>query len=193
MFTKALTVLLLLTVCSHAQIDLTPLASTRELDGIQFARLEFRDGPAKITYEPPRQWEAFGRGSRKLLLTPPASSQAQATIEVVDQALPEFDEAGVELLQQHTLGLLHAAGEGKKIDGAEVNGIILNNNPTCEITASVVQFGQRFKTSVLFVRLEGRHLRFQLLCREADFPRLHQAFRSSVSSWQWAQTPAPRP
>jgi len=177
-----------MSVCAQAQIDLTPLASTRELEGIQFSRLEFRDGNVTITYEPPRKWQTFGRDATKLVLVPPDATQAQATIETVQETLPDFDERGIEILKQRImLGLLPNASEQRTILGTEVNGVALNNNPTCEITASFVQFGQRFKMSTLFVSLGTSQLRFQLLCRDADFAKLHQAFRSTVPSWQWVQ------
>ena len=187
MFTRILPLLLVMSVCAHAQIDLTPHASTRELEGIQFSRLEFRDGNATITYEPPRKWQTFGRGATKLMLVPPDATQAQATIESVQETLPDFDEQGIELLKQRTLNLVPKASEQHAMEAAEVNSIVLNSHPTCEITASFVHVGQRFKMSTLFVSLGTSQLRFQLLCREPDFPKLYQAFRSTVPSWQWVQ------
>ncbi len=186
MFTKISLLLALSAACAHAQIDLTPHASVREFEGIQFPRLEFRDGKSKITYEPPRKWQSSGRGANKVVLTPPDANQAQAAIERIDASLPPFEEQGVDVLRQHALTLVPPQSGQPAVESVEPNRTTVGGNPTCEVTSSFTQFGHRLKMSVLSVQLGSSHLRFTLLCREPDFAKLHGAFRASVASWQWS-------
>ena len=189
MFTKALLLLLASAACVHAQIDLTPRSATREFQGITFPQLEFRDGAAKITYEPPSKWATFSRGPARVAFTPPEASQAQATIELVESRLPAFDAEGLELLKQQTLALAPNDAQERSVDNVQVNSVVLNGHPTAELNASFVQFGQRFRMSVLFVNIGSRQLRFRFLSRESDFSTLYPQFRSTVPSWQWLEPP----
>lgn len=187
MSTKTLLILLATAACAHAQIDLTPRTSTREFQGITFPQLEFRDGTTRITYEPPSKWTASARGPARLSFTPPEGTQAQATIEVAESGLPTFADDGLELMKQQTLALAPPDAQERAIDDVQVNGLMLNGYPTAELSASFMQFGQRFKMSILFVNMGSSHLRFRLICRETDFALLHRTFRATVPSWQWMQ------
>jgi hypothetical protein len=124
----------------------------------------------------------------KLQLVPPDSTSAKATIEVVEAGLSAFDAEGIELRRQQILALTPSQAQDRWIETEEVNPVVLNGHPTCELTASFIQAGQRLKLSVLFVDLGNTHLRFTLLCRGSEFEKLHACFRSSIASWQWQPT-----
>ena len=190
LFTRILVCLFASAACAAAQIDLTPTVTKRLHEGIEFPQLEFSDGGAKIVYEAPRNWRHVARGPRLLQLSPPEKTQANATIEVVAEALPAFDEPGVEMLKQQMLAFLPPQSEQPAITNVQPNPLMLDGRQTCEVVASFVRYGQRHKMSILFVNLGASQLRFTLLSQERDFSALHQAFRSTFASWQRIQ---PRP
>ena len=66
---------------AQAEVDFTPIKSTRELEGIVFPITVFRDGVQKITYDPPLGWRLSGSGT-KLTLIPQDIPNVDAQVEV---------------------------------------------------------------------------------------------------------------
>jgi hypothetical protein len=172
-------------VFAQAGIDLTPRSTVTQVDGVESPKLEFRDNAVRITYAPPTHWRTLSLSPAKLQLVPPDNASAHATIEVVEAGLSVFDAEGVELRRQQILALTPGQAQDRWIEAEEVNPVAFNGHPTCEVTASFIQDGQRLKMSVLFVDLGNSHLRFTLLCRGSEFEKLHGCFRASIASWQW--------
>src|SRR5438045_1286260 len=87
------------------EINLTPKASVRELDGIQFPQLEFADGKRTITYESPRGWTYAPAGEHRIAFYVPDKVQADASIEWVKQPLL-LTADGLKQIETAAAGLL---------------------------------------------------------------------------------------
>ncbi|MEA3186656.1 MAG: hypothetical protein QOD99_486 [Chthoniobacter sp.] len=172
-------------IAARAEINLTPTASVRVLDGCSFPQLEFHDEGKTITYEPPAGWSYASGGKNALTLRPKNKVQADAKIEVAASPLPlQFDPENLKVLQARVTASLPAQSE--KIEVAEplVDSLKIGGRSTCEFELTYVRFGQKYKVSILFVDLEKAQLTFTLSCLSADYEELHKQFRGSWFSWQ---------
>src|ERR1700730_1105134 len=68
------------------QIDLTPTASTRELEGIKFPELLFKDGNRKIAYDPPAGWTYSGNSKSLALRSADKTAEASIMVAPLEQA-----------------------------------------------------------------------------------------------------------
>ena len=175
----------------RAEINLTPERSVRELEGCKFPQLEFRDGRAKITYEPPKGWEAAARDSSTLALLPPEKDMVSAKIKFIPvRGTLVLDEAQLKYFKDTAGQLLPAESRIMVEPTITPNPLVFNDHPTCEIDILFVLHSQRLRMSVLFVDLGESQLRFSLISRAGDFEALHKAFQESWYSWQWIGKPA---
>src|SRR2546423_816758 len=142
--TALLLLLLTLRYGAQAAVDFTAAESIREQDGITFPELIFHQDGHKITYEAPRGWSHSGGGS-EIRFTPPALSQAQATIEqsplITSQA---FDDATVKLLQQKMIESIPTGSTNVKIVSEEKNPLTPNGYDTYELLVSYENYGHAF-------------------------------------------------
>jgi hypothetical protein len=169
------------------EINLTPVRSVRELDGIKFQQLEFTEGEKKITYEPPRDWTVAGDGSR-IKFTPVKISQAQAGIEQSPLSAPQnFDEATMKLLQQQALASVPSNSQAVSLTSEEKNPLMINQHETYEVIIGYESFGRAYQLSVLYLNLPDTQLRFRCVALRGDFEKIHKAFRDSLFSWQWIE------
>ena len=176
----------------RAEIDLTPIASVRELEGCKFPQLEFRDGSTRITYETPKGWKYTSRDAHTLLLFPPDNGVVSARIQfLTTPARLILDAAQLKVLKDSAPSLIPP--EGKIIGEPTItpNPIELDGRAACEIDILFALHAQRMHLSVLFVDLGESHLRFTLVTRASDFAELHKAFEQSWFSWQWLREPSP--
>lgn len=177
--------------CGWAEVNLTPTRSVRELEGCKFPQLEFRDGERKITYEPPRGWEAVGRDRYTLALDPPHKSMVSAKIKFI--ATPgrlTLDEAQLKYFGDTAHLLLPEESRMMADPVITPTPLLINEHQTCEVELQFVLHSHRLRMSVLFVDLGDTQLRFSLISNAADYDELHKAFRDSWFSWQWADPPA---
>jgi hypothetical protein len=175
---------------ARAEINLTPEASVRELDGCKFPQLEFRDGPKKITYELPRGWTYLARDKQTLALVPPNKDLVSAKIKFIPTpGALVLDEAQLKRLKETAPQLLPPEGKILTEPTITPNPLLLNAHPTCEIDILFALNNQRLRMSVLFVDLGDSQLRFSLISRPGDFEALHKAFQESWYTWQWLENP----
>ena len=183
--TALLLLLLTLRYGAQAAVDFTAAESIREQDGITFPELIFHQDGHKITYEAPRGWSHSGGGS-EIRFTPPALSQAQATIEqsplITSQA---FDDATVKLLQQKMIESIPTGSTNVKIVSEEKNPLTPNGYDTYELLVSYENYGHAFTASTLFLNMPDTQLRFRVTARTEDFDKVYGLFRRSLYSWQW--------
>ena len=176
----------LFAAAARSEINLTPIASVRELEGCKFPQLEFRDGPTRITYEAPKGWKYMSRDAHTLVLFPPDKGVVSARIQFLASLAPlVLDAAQLKVLKDSAPSLVPP--ESKIIGEATItpNPLEMNGHATCEIDVLFVLHSQRMHLSVLFVDLGKSHLRFSLVTRASDFAELHKAFQQSWYSWQW--------
>jgi hypothetical protein len=171
--------------CAAGPIDFTPTSGQRVLENIVFPQLILHQDGHAITYEQPHNWTFTGNASQ-LKLTPPAISQAQATIDQVALAKPQtFDEVTAAALRQVLLASIPGDAQNTRVVLEEQNPIAVNQQPSYAITANYSYFGQDYAVSMLFANLGQIQLRARLVARKADFDALHRAFRGSLFSLHW--------
>jgi hypothetical protein len=175
----------LTTSWSGAAIDFTPTTSERTLEGIVFKQLVFHEDGRPITYEHPRGWTYSGDASR-IRFTAPGFPQAQAEINQVPAPKdPNFDESAVKALREEVLASVPKGSQNVVVIGDERSPITINGRPTYGVTVAYNLFGQDFGLSVLFANLPNTQLRFRVIARKQDFPKVHTLFRGSLVSLQW--------
>jgi hypothetical protein len=176
------------TTAAHAEINLSPTRSVRELEGCKFPQLEFHDGEKKITYEMPKGWEALPRDRYTLALTPPNTAMVSAKIKFIPtQGHLVLDEAQLKYFADTAHQLLPEDSRMMAEPIITPNPLLLNDHRTCEMEIQFVLHAQRLRMSVLFVDLDDSQLRFSLISRAGDYEELHKAFRDSWYSWQWTE------
>lgn len=178
---------------TEAQLHLVPVLSYRELAGIRFARLEFNGERQRITYEIPTGWHYSSSDRQLLKLYPKDAVQADAAIQMRELEAPsEITPEEAELLKAELLETIPKDSENIEVRAVEMNPLQVAGQNTCEVAATFSFFGQKFRTSVLFVRVGDAELRFKLSALETDFIRLQGRFRASLYSFQARILPAPK-
>jgi len=171
-------------VTARAELRLTPIVDEYELEGIKFKRLAFTDGTKKVTYQSPRGWDYSGT-SAQLTLHPPNKNQAEATISKNLLREPfKFDDDSLKKLVTQATAALPQGSENITVISQEKNPLKINRKETFLVVFGYTLFGQTYNRSILFLNREKEQIRFQLVCREADFEELHKAFLGSQYSWQ---------
>jgi len=167
-------------------IDFTPMTGQRELEGMVFPQLLFHQDGRVISYEPPRGWVSHGSSSQ-LVLTPPGTGQARATVEQLSLAVPQiFAPTTIANLRQILLSSLPPDAEKVKLLSEEANPVRINGQDSYEIRAGYSYFGQDQQISVIFANLGDLQLRFSFIANKKDFEALYRAFRGSLFSLHWS-------
>jgi predicted Zn-dependent protease len=190
MLPRSTIAILLLTIAGTAQsgIDLTPAVSEYISEGIKYQKLIFRHGEQGVEYNPPPGWKFHGRPDQ-LLLTPPNKNFAEAVIESVPLLAPQpREEAVSKALAQEVITKLPPDSQLVTVVSEEQNPVLLNGNRSFEVTVSYQVMGEKFFRSVIFANLPDTQLIFRLTARKDDFQLLHREFRTSISSWHWAES-----
>lgn len=169
----------------QAGIDFTPTTSERELEGMKFKQLNFKDNGRRVTYEQPRGWNYSGGGA-SIKFTPPELPQAQAEIDQTPLQAPQnLDEETMKALKAQVLASVPKESQNVVLVAEEKNPFRINQKETYSVTVSYAAFGQEFQRSVLFLNLEDAQLRFRVTARKSDFEKVQKAFRGSLFSMQW--------
>jgi hypothetical protein len=176
---------LLLLTCGSllGQIDLTPTASIRKLDGAEFAEVLFRDGARQISYDPPTGWTYNGNSTRLDLRPPNNDGQASVTVSSLPtsaiskedrnnqlrDAVRKFIPPGAELVQF----------------APEEMPLQIDGRDTVEENVTYTIGGQRYHLNVVFLDVDNTRLAFRLQGLESSFDEVKKVFRRSLFSWQW--------
>jgi len=175
---------LLLIVSARADLQLTPSISEYELDGVKLKRLAFSDGEKKITYQSPRGWDYSGSATQ-LILHPPGKPQAEATITRIPLSEPgKFDDESLKKLIDEAASLAPKGSENVTVISQEKNPLLINRKETFLVILGYNLFGQAYNRSILFLNRGQEQIRFQLVCRQADFKELQKAFLGSQYTWE---------
>ena len=179
-------------ISAKGAINLAPLPSEFEGEGVKYTRLTFKDDKRQVVYIPPQNWSFHGSAAQ-LRLTPPSNfTRAEAVVETLPLASPQpLDEKGIELVRQQFASSLPPGAQAIKVLSEESSPVMINGNiASYEITASYELYGETFMRSVLFANLLETQLRFKFSALKTDFDALHRQFRASLISWQWEQPTA---
>ena len=168
-------------------IDLTPETSEYTAEGRKFQQFTFHENKQRIEYEPPQGW-SFDGGGGELRLKPPKKNFAEAVIAAAQLAKPQpLDENVRASLKANFVANLPAGSQVVKLEQEIESPLLLNGNPTFEITVSYQLMGEKFVQSGLFANVRDTQLTFRVSARKDDFERLHQEFRTSILSWHWIE------
>jgi len=167
-----------------AELDLTPVDSFYEVEGIRVPNVTFRNGAKDVTYTPPPRWALCGRG-KKLTLTPPNTIQAGATMQAITaKNAPPATPENLKAYSELALELVPREAANVEVVETVICPLRISGQPLVEATLNYVFFGQQFRMNVLFLSREKEQMRFQFSSRAADFPPLLKTFRTSLYSMQ---------
>lgn len=118
-------------------------------------------------------------------MRPPEKPQAEATIIRFPVSKPQpFDDERLKKLLDDAMALVPKGSENVTIVSQERNPVVINQKETFQIILNYNLFGQSYTRSVLFMDRGREQMRFQLVCRSADFSNLHRLFLHSQFSWE---------
>jgi len=153
-----------LSLTARAALDLSPLPTEFEGEGIKYTQLAFKDDKRHVVYVAPQNWTWRG-GASQLRLTPPAPIfHADAVIETSPLPAPQpLDEKTVAVLRQQFIGMLPPGAQAVKMLSEEASPVLLAGNiQTFEFTATYQIYGDTYVRSALFANLPESQLRFKL-------------------------------
>ncbi len=172
----------------EAAVDLVAVPHEYVASGLTFVELNFTDGDTKVVYEPPRGWSYRTEEHGLQLLT--KVEHADVVVQSVSVETPQaLDDKAVAALKEQVTLELPAGSQGAQLVEEEQNPVLMDGHASYSLTVSFVSAGETFLRSIVFVNLSDSQLRFRVTARKSDFPKLQQAFRSSLQSWHWS-TPA---
>jgi len=147
-------------------------------------RLVFFDGPARVTYTPPADWE-YSSTNDNLLLLHPHGAPGEATIRRLDLARPEtFDDETTKRLTEEVLLSVPRGATNVDLVSREKNPLIIERKETFLVIIKYDFYGEPQLRSVLFLDRKKDQLRFQLTSPRSNFQHLQEVFGSSYFSWQ---------
>ena len=170
-------------------LDLTPQQTTRELEGIRIPILRFRDGPRRVTYQPPADWRVSGTG-RLLQLTPGSLEQALVVLRLEERPAPPKVEPvpaeAAEEFEQWARRLLPPQATHIERVGESANRFTLGPASSRELLFTYTSPAGRFSAAIAAVDLDERErLAVIVTVRREAFARLHEEAIASLFSWQW--------
>ena len=166
---------------SGKALDLTPLHTFRDLEGVKIPIVLFSDAGKKISFQPPGKWTVSG-DSGSVSLYPAERPDAVMQIRVrIRKPLPE---GATEDLAKWCLSQLPQDAVEPALEGEAANLFTLGTLPSREFTFSYAAQGRRFTTSVTIVDWNERErIAVVVTARIPDFAAMHSAAMGSMFSW----------
>jgi hypothetical protein len=88
------------------------------------------------------------------------------------------------MLVTEALKSIPAGSTGITLISQEINPFLVAGKETFRVLWAYSFYGESYTRSVLFVNRATDQIRFQLVCRTADFAGLQNEFQRSLFSWQ---------
>ncbi len=177
--------LLALGVVAQARIDFTPTPFFVQFEGIRVQQPGFRDGEGLVTFSPPSGWTLDGAGP---VLNSTSKEFTLAMARVESRRLgpdPVDSEESLKFGRDYLSELLPRGATGLKWEPeVEHNPVLLNKHETVRLEATYAAFNQTFRATVILCNLVDQQLVFVISGRERDFPKLYEAWRRSLFTWQ---------
>jgi hypothetical protein len=169
---------------ARADLDLTPKLSEYNSEGFKVRKLVFLESGKDVTYVPPRDWDYSGNET-KLVLHPRQKAQAEASVtKSVLGTASRFDEVTTKLLVAEALRSIPAGSTDVALISQEINPFLFAGKETFRVSWTYTFYGETYTRSLLVVNRATDQIRFQLVCRTADFEGLQKEFHRSLFSWQ---------
>ncbi|HEV7403205.1 MAG TPA: hypothetical protein VGO11_09775 [Chthoniobacteraceae bacterium] len=177
--------LLALGVAAQARIEFTPTPFFVQFEGFRVQQPGFRDGEALVTFAPPSGWTLDGAGA-VLNLVPKDFAMAMARVESRRLGTAAVDaEESLKFARDYFAQMLPNGATGLKWEPeVERNPVLLNKHETVRLEATYSAVGQSFRATVILCNLADQQLIFVVGGRERDFPKLYEAWRRSLFTWQ---------
>ena len=162
-------------------LDLTPLHTFRDLEGVKIPIVLFTDAGTKIAVQPPAKWTVSG-AENSLSLYP--AERADAVVQIRVRARKPLAPGTTEDMEKWCLAQLPPDATEPTREGEAANVFTLGTLPSSEFTFSYAAQGRRFTTSVAFVDWNERErVAVIVTARATDFAPVHEAAMRSMFSW----------
>src|SRR4051812_1204698 len=134
-----------------AELQLKPMLSFYELDGVKFSQVAFIDDKKEVTYAPPTGWECSGSGAQ-LTLRPKDKAQAEATVTKVALKEPmPFNEETLKKLAEEALASVPSGSTEVHLIAQEQNPVYIEGKETFLVTMSYAFYGDTYGRSIMFM------------------------------------------
>lgn len=176
---------LALSVAAQARIEFTPTPYFVQFEGIRVQQPGFRDGDTTVTFEPPAGWTIDGSGP-VLNLVPKDFALAMARVETRRLGTGPVDsEENLKFARDYFAQMLPRGASGLTWQPeVERNPVLLNKHDTVRIEGAYAASNQGFRATVILCNLAEQQLIFVVSGRDRDFPKLYEAWRRSLFTWQ---------
>ena len=166
---------------SGKALDLTPLHTFRDLEGVKIPIVLFTDAGKKIAFQPPAKWTVSG-GDNSVSLYP--AERPDAVMQIRVRARKPLPEGTTEDLAKWCLSQLPQDATEPVAEGEAANLFTLGTLPSREFTFSYAAQGRRFTASVTIVDWNERErVAVVVTARTPDFAATHEAAMRSMFSW----------
>jgi len=168
------------TVC--AQVDLTPIATTNELDGVKQTYVVFRDGGRELSYYPPQSWRLNGSGP-KLTLVPNTgrNTEAQIKVESVATVIP-IGDASVSKYVAAAQQSVPRDARNLEVLNSRVNPLKICGHDTLAVDLQYDAYGATYRSHVLYLNRDREQWIFQFTAPANTFDHAFEPFRTSLYS-----------
>lgn len=170
---------------AEAELNLSPRLDPYDQEGIKMSQLAFETGATlKATYQPPADWKYAGNKD-SLDLLPGNAEQAKATVTKWPPS-PEIslEAEGRKALTDRLAALIPEGSEQVKVQSEALNPLQVDGKQTYLVELSYIYYGTKFACYSLLLDRKPEPLCFRLICREADYEKLKEAFQRSLYTWQ---------
>ncbi|MGI8431310.1 MAG: hypothetical protein ACR2MW_03335 [Chthoniobacterales bacterium] len=170
---------------ARAELNLSPQLEAYEQEGIKMSQLGFDTGGGKkAIYQPPPDWKYSG-GKDSLELLPGNALQAKATVtKWAPNPEISLEEEGRKALTGRMVAMLPEGSEAVKVQAETLSSLQIDGKPTYLVETTYTSYGSKFACYSLLLDRKPEPLFFRLICREADYEKLKEAFQRSLYSWQ---------
>lgn len=184
MLSRTFLCLLLSVASAAAAIDFTPVVSELTSEGFTYRTVTLKQDGAPVTFVAPLGWTVRGN-TDALQLTPSKTDFAEGAIRAAPLTSPAFDGPVVAALEQNALASAPPTSQGAKVESKRENPVVFGHRLSYEIVISYAILGETFQRSFVLVNLDDMQLVFRLSAKKAGFEKLNDAFRRSITSWQF--------
>jgi hypothetical protein len=173
---------LMMGAVADGEVDLTPVESTYELDGVTMPIVLFRDGRQEIRYDPPRDWRLSGSGPRLTLVSNTvANADGYVEVKSLAAALP-FDEANIKKYIESARLMLPREARSIEMLGTRLNPLKICGHDTLAVELQYEMLGASYRTQLLYLNREQQQWVFRITAPSKAFEQAFEPFRASLFS-----------
>jgi hypothetical protein len=183
MFARTLLCLLLGVASAAAAVDFTPHVTEETSEGFTYRHVTVKVGDGTATFIAPLNWTI--RGSKDAVEMASKADFTDATVQALPLTSATFEEPVVTRLLKTALASAPPTSQDVKLVSQRENPVVFGPRLSYEVVISYTTLGDTFYRSFVFVNLEDTQLVFRVSARKANFEKVNDAFRRSITSWQF--------